>query len=116
MPSKQLSERRSALSLNDGDLRDTIDQTKTQQFMKAFSQSRTISQIPSGHYQMIRRLPAKLLAELDRYSFLSLNPERVYRINEIDGFIFRELSDETHRGVEISFNLEDGSTIIEGLG
>src|SRR5258705_1657321 len=108
--------RRGTNGLNNGYLWQSVDKSHCQQLAKTFPKCGTVTQVSARHYEMVGHLPVKLLGEFHGHGLLSFNSKRINRIDQIDGSLFGEFADYSHTGIEVSFNLENLSTVIQGLG
>ena len=64
---------------------------------------------------MIRNLPIKLFQQFRSHSLLPFNAKWIYRVDEINRFIFSEVPYQSHGRVKVVFDLEDLSSIVKTL-
>ena len=108
-------ERIRAVRLDDGKLRQARDQFELTHFEQRLADRGTVSQIPSGDDDVVRRLPCELLHEFDGGSFLAFDAIRIHRIQQVDRLLANEFVEDADASVEIGAELAGEGSVVERL-
>src|SRR5512135_1421281 len=94
-------ERIGPLSLCNNNSWQSVNQTEVSHHKQSAAESRDIAEVAPGNDYHIRRLPVKLLNDLDADGLLTLNTQRVHRIGQIYRLVIRNFLHNTHAAVEV---------------
>src|ERR1700674_3167317 len=108
-------ERIRAVRLDYGKLRQARDQFEFTHFKKRLADRGTVSQIPSGDDDVVRRLPCELFHEFDGSSFLAFDAIRIDRIQQVDRLLANKLVEDADTSVEIGAELAGERSVVERL-
>src|SRR3954454_24893267 len=86
------------------------------QLAERFAERRNIAQVSAWQYDPLRRVPVPLIQHLDNNRLLALDAKRVDRIQQIDPEAFGEHPDKLQNLIEVGFDLQRESAILQRLG
>ena len=113
---EKVEERRCSLRLDNGKLRESIDDTHLFQLSQSLAECRNIAEIATGQDEPIRNLPASLVEHFDRNGFLAFDSEGIDGVEQINPRLFGKPSHKSEDLVEVGLDLDRQRSVFKRLG
>ena len=79
---------------------------KSPQLTQRFSERRGVAKIAAGQHDPVRRIPVALIQHFENDGFLSLNAERIDRVEQVNAQALGQHAHQREDLIEVGFHLQ----------